>query len=171
MVPYRKWPRGAALFHDMICFGKKTQVCGFIAGRRIEEVKENVFVVSSRLNSTWGGNLVDMVRATRFLEIIEEENLVENARVVGEHLLRRLEELASEFPSVVYNPRGLGLFAAFDVVDQAKRTAIRTRCFKDGLIVLPSGERAIRFRPPLTVTQKEIDKGIAIIREAVAKES
>jgi len=167
----KMWAHQHYVEPDMVAFGKKTQVCGFMAGRRIEEVKENVFVVSSRLNSTWGGNLVDMVRATRFLEVIEEENLVENARVVGEHLLRRIEELASEFPAVVSNPRGLGLFAAFDVVDQAKRAAIRTRCFKDGLIVLPSGERAIRFRPPLTVTQKEIDKGISIIREAVAKES
>ena len=68
----------------MIAFGKKMQVCGFLCGRRIDEVKENVFVVPSRINSTWGGNLVDMVRAQRYLEIIEEENLVENARIMGD---------------------------------------------------------------------------------------
>jgi L-lysine 6-transaminase len=164
----KMWAHQHFVEPDMIAFGKKTQVCGFLCGRRIEEVKENVFAVSSRLNSTWGGNLVDMVRAGRFLEIIEEDNLVENARVVGEHLLRGLEDLAAEFPAVVSNPRGLGLFAAFDVVSQEVRKAIRTRCFEKGLILLPSGERAIRFRPPLTISTKEIDTGMRIIREAVS---
>jgi L-lysine 6-transaminase len=50
---------------DIIAFGKKTQVCGIMAGDRIDEVEDNVFVVSSRLNSTWGGSLVDMVRSQR----------------------------------------------------------------------------------------------------------
>ena len=83
----KMWAHQHFVEPDMIAFGKKTQVCGFLCGRRIEEVTDNVFAVSSRLNSTWGGNLVDMVRAGRYLEIIEEDNLVENARVMGEHLL------------------------------------------------------------------------------------
>jgi L-lysine 6-transaminase len=153
---------------DMISFGKKMQVCGFLCGRRIDEVRENVFVTPSRINSTWGGNLTDMVRAQRYLEIIEEDGLVENARVVGEHLLRRLGELAAEFPAVVSNPRGRGLYAAFDTPNGDVRTAIRTAAFRDGLIILPSGDRSIRFRPPLTVTTGEIDLGLRIIREAVA---
>ena len=47
---------------DLMAFGKKMQVCGMLAGPRIDEEPDNVFKVSSRLNSTWGGNLVDMVR-------------------------------------------------------------------------------------------------------------
>jgi L-lysine 6-transaminase len=154
---------------DMIAFGKKMQVCGFLCGRRIEEVKENVFAVPGRINSTWGGNLVDMVRAQRYLEIIEEEDLVANARVVGAHLVKRLEEMAEEFPAEVFNARGLGLFAAFDVTTPERRTEIRKACHEMGLILLPSGERAIRFRPPLTVTSEEIDLGIEIIRKAIRK--
>ncbi|MEK7249431.1 MAG: L-lysine 6-transaminase, partial [Bacteroidota bacterium] len=140
---------------DMIAFGKKMQVCGFLCSKRIDEVQENVFKVPSRINSTWGGNLVDMVRAQRYLEIIDEENLVENARIMGTYLVNGLHELAQEFPSVVSNPRGLGLYAAFDVSTPETRTKIRTACMQKGLIVLPSGETAIRFRPPLTVSREE----------------
>src|SRR5690625_7756624 len=64
---------------DLLAFGKKSQVCGVMAGPRIDEVKDNCFRLSSRINSTWGGNLADMVRSTHYLEIIEEENLLENA--------------------------------------------------------------------------------------------
>lgn len=155
---------------DMISFGKKMQVCGFLCGRRIEEVKENVFAVPSRINSTWGGSLVDMVRAQAYLEVIEEENLVGNAHVVGNHLLRHLQGLAAEFPDIFSNPRGLGLFAAIDVVTPEKRTAIREAALDLGLIILPSGERAIRFRPPLNVSTEEIDLGIEIIRKTLAHE-
>ncbi len=155
---------------DMIAFGKKMQVCGFLCSKRIDEVQENVFKVPSRINSTWGGNLVDMVRAQRYLEIIDEENLVENARIMGTYLVNGLHELAQEFPSVVSNPRGLGLYAAFDVSTPETRTKIRTACMQKGLIVLPSGETAIRFRPPLTVSREELDLGLSIIKSAI-KES
>jgi L-lysine 6-transaminase len=162
----KMWAHQHFVEPDMIAFGKKMQVCGFLCGRRIEEVPDNVFKVSRRLNSTWGGNLVDMVRAQKFLEVIEEENLVENARVQGERLLSALNRLAEEFPAVT-NPRGRGLFAAFDMPDGEKRTLLRSVCLKKGLIVLPSGERSIRFRPPLTVSGSEIDAGIAIISAAL----
>ena len=162
----KMWAHQHFVEPDMIAFGKKMQVCGFLCGRRIEEVPENVFRVSSRLNSTWGGNLVDMVRAQKFLEVIEEENLVENARRQGEHLLGALHRLAEEFPAVS-NVRGLGLFAAFDMPDPEMRTNVRTGCMKRGLIILPSGERSIRFRPPLNVNGEEIDAGVAIVAKTL----
>jgi L-lysine 6-transaminase len=165
----KMWAHQHFVEPDIISFGKKMQVCGTLVGRRIDEVKENVFAVPSRLNSTWGGNFVDMVRAQRFLEIIEEENLVQNARVVGHHLLKRLTGLSEEFPGIVSAPRGLGLFAAFDVATPEMRTDIRNRCFNMGLILLPCGERSIRFRPALNVSAAEIDLGISMIREAMKK--
>jgi len=163
----KMWAHQHFVEPDMVGFGKKMQVCGFLCGKRIEEVPENVFKVSSRLNSTWGGNLVDMVRATKYLEIIHEENLVENARVVGDHLLGRLSELAQTFPGVVSNPRGRGLYAAFDVATPEVRTKIRSSCMEKGLIILPSGERAIRFRPALNVSAQEIDEGMEIIEASI----
>lgn len=165
----RMWAHQHYVQPDMIAFGKKMQVCGILVGKRIEEVKDNVFAVPSRLNSTWGGNLTDMVRAQRYLEIIEEENLVENARTIGAHLVSCLRDLSEGRPEIVSNARGLGLFAAFDVATPDLRTKIRMKCLENGLIILPSGEKSIRFRPPLNVTEEEINEGIEIIRRSIAE--
>jgi L-lysine 6-transaminase len=151
---------------DIVAFGKKTQVCGIMASDRINEV-ESVFKVPSRINSTWGGNLVDMYRAKRILEIIEEENLVENAAKMGEALLAGLRDLESRFPKLISNARGRGLFCAFDLADAACRDTLVTSCVKHGLLILKCGVKTIRFRPPLNVRKAEIDKAIDIMAEVV----
>jgi len=163
----RMWAHEYFVKPDMITFGKKTQVCGFMASDRVNEVDNNVFKLASRLNSTWGGGLVDMVRSQRFLEIIEEENLVENARVVGDHLLQQLSDLAREFPAMVSNVRGKGLFCAFDLRNAEDRTAVRKKAYEKGLVILGSGDRSLRFRPPLNISEKEVDEGITILRESL----
>ncbi|MFH2004158.1 MAG: L-lysine 6-transaminase [Bacteroidota bacterium] len=163
----KMWAHQHFVQPDMIGFGKKTQVCGFLCGKHIDEIHDNVFNVSSRLNSTWGGNIVDMVRAQRYLEIIEEENLIENARVMGEYLVKQIETLQNEFPSVVSNARGLGLFCSFDLNTPDERNKLKSSCYDKGLIILGCGEKAIRFRPPLNVSKVEIDLGMSIIRQAV----
>jgi L-lysine 6-transaminase len=155
---------------DMFSFGKKTQVCGFASNDRILDEPENVFTVSSRINSTWGGNLVDMVRCQRFLEIIEEDGLVENARVVGEGLLERLVDLAGEFPGKVTNIRGKGLFIAFDLPDGATRgKVLSTWLQKHNVMALASGDRAIRLRPPLTLTKEDAAVGVQRLRAALTE--
>jgi len=163
----KMWAHQHFVEPDLMCFGKKTQVCGFMSSKRIDEVPDNVFKVASRLNSTWGGNLVDMVRSQRYLEIIEEEHLVENARVTGEYLLVRLQELQMEFPKMVSNARGLGLFCAIDLRNPGERNDLRKKAFDRGLIVLGSGERSLRFRPPLTIQKHEIDEGFSILRDSL----
>ena len=65
--------QGTGVVPDLISFGKKTQVCGVLAGPRMDEVSDHVFVSPSRINSTWGGNLVDMVRFDRTLEVMEAD--------------------------------------------------------------------------------------------------
>jgi len=152
---------------DLFVFGKKTQVCGFASTRRIDDV-ENVFRVSSRINSTWGGSLSDMVRCERYLEIIDAEKLVENARVVGEHLLAGLSGLARDLPGVVTNVRGRGLFTALDLPDKETRDRTLGACIENGLIALASGVRAIRFRPALTLTREEAEEGVRKLRRAIA---
>jgi L-lysine 6-transaminase len=151
---------------DLFAFGKKTQVCGFAANSRINDV-DNVFKVSSRINSTWGGNLVDMVRGQRYFEIIAEENLVENARVVGQYLAARLNELAEELPDKVRNVRGRGLFIAFDLPDTATRGKVMEACLANDLLTLASGASAIRFRPPLNLSREEADEGVRKLRRAI----
>ncbi len=150
---------------DIVAFGKKTQVCGIMAGARVDEVENNVFVESSRINSTWGGNLIDMLRCKRYLEIIEEEGLVGNAATVGEHLLKNLKQLAGEFDNLVSNVRGRGLMIAFCLPDSETRDKVLVKCFDENLLVLKCGERTIRFRPPLNLSKEEADAGIAIIKK------
>ena len=154
---------------DMVAFGKKTQVCGFIAGARIDEVKDNVFRVSSRLNSTWGGTLVDMVRSARYLEIMAEEKLLENAAVRGTELLQGLESLAREFPDHVSNARGKGLMCAFDLKDGALRDQVIAKTYEEGVIVIGSGPNSIRFRPPLVITKAALAEGLEKLRGSIRK--
>ncbi|MBF6356308.1 L-lysine 6-transaminase [Nocardia higoensis] len=145
---------------DVVAFGKKTQVCGIMAGGRVDEVPDNVFVVGSRLNSTWGGNLTDMVRARRILEVIERDDLFDRSRRLGAHLLARLRTLAAAHPSVT-EPRGRGLMCAITLTTPELRdaavTALRER---EHVLILGSGHRGIRFRPPLTVTAEELDQAV-----------
>ncbi len=153
---------------DIIAFGKKAQVCGILAGPKIDEVKLNCFSESSRINSTFGGNLVDMVRFTRILEIIEEDNLVENARNTGRYLLDRLVQLQSEFPSVS-NARGRGLMCAFDLPDGETRDAFLNDAQAEGMLILGCGTRSVRFRPPLQTTSEHVDNGMKVIEKTLSK--
>ena len=154
---------------DIIAFGKKTQVCGIMVGNRVDEIKDNVFNVSSRLNSTWGGNLIDMIRCQKYLEIIKEDNLVKNAKIQGERLLENLEEIAQKYPDKISNARGLGLMCAFDLKTPEKRDELKNKIYSNGLVVLGCGATTIRFRPPLIISEEEIDKAIEIIDKTVKK--
>jgi L-lysine 6-transaminase len=154
---------------DMVAFGKKSQVCGFIANDRIEDVKENVFHTSSRINSTWGGNLVDMIRCQRYLEIMAEEKLVENAATRGAELLAGLESLSKEFPEHVMNARGKGLMCAFDLRDGRLRDQVIANAAAEGVVVLGCGPQSIRFRPPLIISKGEIAEGLEKFRSSIKK--
>jgi L-lysine 6-transaminase len=153
---------------DVVAFGKKTQVCGVMAGGRVNEVTDNVFAVSSRINSTWGGNLTDMVRARRILEVIESDDLLAHATEAGRYLLGRLEQLACEFPGLVLDPRGRGLMCAFSMPTAAQRDALIRRLWDRHVIMLGSGEASVRFRPALTVSHAELDAAVDEVRAALS---
>ena len=151
---------------DVVAFGKKTQVCGIAAAPRVDEV-DSVFKVSSRINSTWGGNLVDMVRCQRYVEIIEEEGLLANAARVGEVLLDGLRRLEGTFEGRVSNGRGRGMFAAFDLPDGETRGRALKALREHAVLGLPSGHRAIRFRPPVVLTADEAREGLERVESAL----
>ncbi|MEO3761556.1 L-lysine 6-transaminase [Mycobacterium sp. B14F4] len=162
---------------DVVAFGKKTQVCGIMAGgrareehkkTRVDEVAGNVFAVSSRINSTWGGNLVDMVRARRILEVIERDGLMVRAATAGRHLLDGLHRLAEEFPGVVLDVRGRGLMCAFSLPTAAQRDALLRELWRRRVIMLASGPDSVRFRPALTVSCEEIDAAVEAVRDALS---
>lgn len=153
---------------DIVAFGKKSQVCGIMAGRRLDEIPTNVFRVSSRINSTWGGNYTDLVRSTHYLTIIENERLVDNARIVGERFLAALNDLASEQP-VLRAVRGRGLLLAFSLPDRETRDRLWKACFDAGLLTLRCGETSIRLRPVLDVKPDIVDEAVELIRDALRR--
>lgn len=155
---------------DVVAFGKKVQVCGIMAGGRLDEVSGHVFATASRLNSTWGGNLTDMVRATRVLEVIESAGLIEHAAVLGKHLRERLEALAGRHV-IVDNPRGRGLMCAVDLPDPGTRAAVREQLWShEQVIMLGCGPRSLRFRPSLAVTEGELDAAVDALDRVLARQ-
>ena len=154
---------------DIICFAKKMQVGGIFVSRRIDEVPNNVFAQSSRINSTWGASLVDMVRCTKILEIIVNEGLLDNAAARGQELRLGLEALEGEYPDLVSNARGSGLMCSVDLPTTEFRNRILRACFEDRMIVLPCGPRSVRFRPTLTVQADAIAEGVLRFRRALER--
>jgi len=142
---------------DIISFGKKTQVCGMMASGRICNFDNNVFKESSRINSTFGGNLVDMYRFKLILEIMCNENLFSNAQEMGHHLLEHINILTNQFPGYITNPRGQGLFCAFDLPSTIERDKMISKLLDKKMIILGSGDNSIRFRPHLNVKKEDID--------------
>jgi len=149
---------------DLLVFGKKVQVCGVMAGPRLDEVADNCFRLPSRINSTWGGNLADMVRSTHYLRIIERERLVDNARLMGQRFLNELRKMADE-EALIRAVRGRGLMAAFSLPDRATRDEFYRGLFDLGLLAIRCGERSVRFRPALDVSAEAIAKAVELLRE------
>ena len=147
---------------DIVAFGKKMQVCGILVGSKVDEVEANVFRVPSRINSTWGGNLVDMVRATQILQIIEEDKLCDNAAAVGLYLKENLETLAAQYDQMS-NVRGKGLLCAFDFPDADMRNAFIKKGLEHQVMFLGCGPHTIRFRPALIMEKSHIDQGIEVM--------
>lgn len=152
---------------DLIAFGKKTQVCGILANKeKFDRVKDHVFVQSSRINSTFGGNFVDMLRFQFILEIIEQEDLVDHAAQVGEYLLGKVSDLVSR-KTFLSNPRGLGLLVAFDFETSEQRDSFLAKTMENKLLLLGCGEKSIRFRPHLNVKQADIDQAMLIVEQSL----
>jgi len=147
---------------DLLAFGKKVQVCGVMAGPRLDEVKENCFRLPSRISSTWGGNFTDYVRSTHYLRIIEAERLVENARRQGERFLAELQALAGRY-TAISAVRGRGLMMAFDLPNGSARDAFWKGAYDLGLLVVRCGERSIRLRPVLDLKDDIIEESLRIM--------
>ncbi|MCW9065293.1 MAG: L-lysine 6-transaminase [Ignavibacteriaceae bacterium] len=152
---------------DIIAFGKKSQQCGIMVSDRVDEVEENCFTVSGRINSTWGGNLVDMVRSTQIMNIMEEEKIIDNVLARGNFLMNRLNDIKLEFPDLVSNVRGLGLLCSFDMPNTELRKKFREIAEKEKLLILGCGAKSIRFRPMLNIKDDELEEGLQVIEKVL----
>lgn len=149
---------------DILAFGKKMQVCGILVGNKVDEVERNVFNVSSRINSTWGGNLVDMVRSSQILQIVEQDDLCANAENVGAYLKNGLLKLADRFDQIS-NVRGKGLMCAFDFPSTEIRNDFIKKGLEKNVMFLGCGSHTIRFRPALCMETKHIDEGLSVMEK------
>ena len=154
---------------DIVAFGKKVQLGGIMAGRRVDEIPQNVFTVSSRINSTWGGGLADMVRSRRMLEVIERDGLCDRVASLGSWFLAELQELGSRYPDLVSNVRGRGLMCALDLPGSRQRDALVTALREqENVLLLPCGSQSIRFRPALTIEENDLARGIKALDRCLA---
>lgn len=149
---------------DIVAFGKKMQICGILVGNKVDEIENNVFNVPSRINSTWGGNLVDMVRATQILNIVHEDNLCDNAANVGTYLQQNLAQLAKKFDKMS-NVRGRGLLTAFDFPSKEMRNEFVQKGIAHNVMFLGCGNQTIRFRPALCIEKQHIDLGMEVMEK------
>lgn len=147
---------------DILAFGKKMQVCGILVGNKVDEIENNVFRIPSRINSTWGGNLVDMVRASQILSIIEEDNLCDNAASVGAYLQNQLLQLSQKHNSIS-NVRGRGLLCSFDFPNKNMRDQFLKKGMEHNVMFLGCGNHTIRFRPALNIEKSHIDEGLEVM--------
>ncbi len=155
---------------DVLCFGKKTQVCGILASKeKLNEVKNHVFEESSRINSTFGGNFIDMLRFQLVLEVIEKERLLDNAQNMGAYLLEGLQNLQAKYPQLISNARGRGLMCAFDLPNGEIRGQFQEKLFEHQVIILVCGPQSLRFRPHLNVTKEDIDIALDAIEKVIAE--
>jgi len=103
------------------------------------------------------------------LEVIERDRLFDAAARAGERLRAGLVALAGRQPRLVGNARGLGLLCAVDLADRATRDeALRRLRADEHVLALPAGERTVRLRPALTITDEEIDAALAAFGRVVA---
>jgi len=110
-----------------------------------------------------------MVRVTKYIEIIERENLLENCRSVGGFLIEELKKISDDFDGLVTNVRGSGLMCAFDLPDGETRDKVRGHLVEEGVLILGCGDKSLRFRPVLDISMDVLSKALNLIRKALKK--
>ena len=111
-----------------------------------------------------------MVRASKYLEIYEEEKILDYvSNVAGPALLNGLHGLAAQFPGYIRNVRGKGLMCAFDVCCPECRDKLLSECMKNHMLILGCQGTTIRFRPALNVPVSDIEKGLDILSASAKK--
>ncbi len=136
--------------------------------------KELDYTYQGAHSNTYGGNLVAVASALATLDTIEREHLLDNARVQGEHLKRRLVELQAKHEEIG-DVRGLGLMVATEFVqsrsDKSPNVKLKDRvieeAYRRGLLLLPCGRSSIRYIPPLIIQREEVDEGVEILDAAI----
>ena len=144
---------------DVVTWAKKAQN-GVLF---VSDELATFFQEEKKFNTTWEGDSVGMVRLMALLDHLD----LEQVRRTGAQARAGLEGLARDYPEILKNVRGAGTMLAFDVARADWRDALRDRAFRLGLVLLPAGERVLRFYPRYDTEPYALDEALAILRRAV----
>ena len=144
---------------DVVTWAKKAQN-GVLF---VSEELATFFQEEKKFNTTWEGDSVGMVRLLALLDKLD----LEQVRRTGERAKAGLEALAREYRAILKNVRGVGVMLAFDVMRADWCDTLRDRAFRRGLILLPAGERVLRFYPRYDTEPSSIDEALSILRLAL----
>jgi len=144
---------------DVVTWAKKAQN-GVLF---VSEELATFFQEEKKFNTTWEGDSVGMVRLLALLDKLD----LDQVRRTGEQARTGLEALARQYREILKNVRGAGVMLGFDVMRADWRDALRERAFRRGLVLLPAGDRALRFYPRYDTEPSAIDEALSILRLAI----
>ena len=138
---------------DVLVFGKKAQICGIVVSEKFNDCLTSPY---RKLEVTFDGELIDIIRATYILRAYEKFDLVNKAN-------HNSECFAALLKNRVKNYRSRGLLIAYDFETREERNAFAKGCLDHQLLVNPTAEKTIRLRPNLAISKPEIDHFAKII--------
>lgn len=149
---------------DVICFAKGIAsgmpLGGFIAREGLLTWPQGTH------SSTFGGNPIACAAALTTLDLLNE-GLIQNAAEVGAFLLSGLQELARHAESAIARTCGKGLMIGLELHTHEQAQALLWGAYRQGLLLLPAGQRGVRLAPPLTVTEDEAATALSILAAAL----
>jgi 4-aminobutyrate aminotransferase len=147
---------------DFIAAGKHLQVGAVIFPNEFNPAEKGAVL------STWGGgHRLDMAIASTVIKTIRKQKLLENAVKIGEQIRKKLKDLAKELPKFIIDTRGIGLMQAVEFPSAEIRDKIIQQAFRNGLCLLPAGERTVRIAPPLIIKKEEAEEGLNVLEKVV----
>ena len=145
---------------DIMSIAKALQVGATAYDKIFDPIERGV------LSSTWGaGSRIDMVVGTKIIDVINRKRLLANATTMGNILKKGLNEMVEK--NGIIGVRGIGLMIGIEFDTKERRDNKLIGLFKQGLLLLPAGQKAMRVIPPLTITEEEIQEGLAIMNEVL----
>lgn len=141
------------LIPDILVFGKKSQVSGICLNEKYSDILKNPY---QKLDVTFDGDLVDIIRAKYVLKAYEDFTLLEKVNVISQKVKNILLDK-------VLNYRSCGFLIAFDFNSELERNQFHTKCILDKVLINKAGEKAIRIRPNLAVTDEEVNNFLEVI--------
>lgn len=142
---------------DILIFGKKSQVCGIVTNEKYSEILNNPY---QKLDVTFDGELIDIIRANYILKAFEEYNLLNNVQKQSEVIRKALS-------NKVLNYRSYGHLIAFDFQTQEKRDSFVQECYEHYLLINKAGNKTVRLRPNLALSTKERAQFLNIIEKVL----